>query len=120
MSLDWAEASYEKIWAMVYVRVATFARYAAVAVARFAKDSTVSDWWSDMELKASTALARGKCCPAVRRKFAFHSRCTLARCSLKFFQSQPRGASDSTPSSRRETPLFLPNRGGQYQQFVWT
>ena len=70
MSLAWAEASPKEIWAMVHVRVATVAQSAAVAVARFARASTVSYWWLAVELKASTALAQGKCCPAVRRNFA--------------------------------------------------
>ena len=33
----------------------------------------------------STALAQGNFCPAVRRKFVFHSRCDFAKCSLKVF-----------------------------------
>ena len=74
MSLAWAESSSEEIWAMVSVSVATVARSVAVAVTRLAKAYTVSEWWSAVELKVSTVLARGKCCPAVRRKFAFHSR----------------------------------------------
>ena len=73
MSLAWAEESSEESWAMVSVRVATVARSTAVAVARFDRASTVSDWWSAVELKALAALARGKFCPAVRHKFAFHS-----------------------------------------------
>ena len=44
MSLAWAEASYKESWAMVSLRVATVARSAAVAVARFARASTVLDW----------------------------------------------------------------------------
>ena len=91
MSLAWADSSSEEIWAMVFIRVATVARSAAVAVARFVRSSTVSYWWSAVELKASTALARGKCCPVVRRKFSFHSRCAFAKCSLKFFKSRTRG-----------------------------
>ena len=59
MSLAWAEASPEESWVMVSVSVATIARFDAVAVARFARASTVSDWWSDVELKVSTVLARG-------------------------------------------------------------
>ena len=58
MSLDWAEKSSKESWAMVSVRVATVDRSAAVAVARFARASTVSNWYSAVELKASTALAR--------------------------------------------------------------
>ena len=73
MILAWVEASSKEIWVMVYVRVANVARSAAVAVFRFARASTVSDWWSAVELKALAALARGKFCPAVRHKFAFHS-----------------------------------------------
>ena len=91
MSLAWAEASSKEIWTMVSVSVATVARSAAVAVARLAKASTVSNWWSAVGLKVSTALARGKFYPAVRRKFAFHSRCAFAKCTLKVFQSRLRG-----------------------------
>ena len=91
MSLALAEASYKEIWAIVSVRVSTVALYAAVAVVRFARDYTVSYCSSDVDLMASTAPARGKCCPEVRRKFAFHSRCAFAKCSLKFFQSRIRG-----------------------------
>ena len=54
------------------VSVATVARSAAVAVARLAKASTVSDWWFVVGFEVSTSLAWGKCCPAVRCKFAFH------------------------------------------------
>ena len=53
--------------------MATVAQSADVAVARLDKAFTVSDWWFVVGLKVSTALARGKCCPAVRHKFAFHS-----------------------------------------------
>ena len=86
MRLAWAEASSEESWAMVSVSVETVARYAAVDVARLDNTSTVSDWWSAVELKVSTALARGKYCPAVRCKFAFHSQCAFAKCTLKVFQ----------------------------------
>ena len=79
MSLAWADASSEETWDMVSVSVATVARSSAVAVARLAKASTVSDWWSAVVLKVSTALARGKFCPAVRRKFSFHSQCAFAK-----------------------------------------
>ena len=91
MSLAWAEASSEESWDMVSVRVATVARSVTVAVTRLAKASTVSDWWSAIGLKLSTALARGKCCSTVRRKFAFHSRCAFAKCTIKVFQSLMRG-----------------------------
>ena len=91
MSLAWAEASSEEIWAMVSVSVVTVARSAAVAIAKLAKASTVSEWWSAVELKVSMALARGKYFPAVRPKFAFHSRYAFAKCTLKVFQSQLRG-----------------------------
>ena len=50
----------------------------------------MSDWWFVVGLKVSTALARGKCCPAVRRKFAFHSRCAFAKCTLNVVQSRLR------------------------------
>ena len=73
MSLAWAEASSEESWDMVSVSVVNVPRSAAVAVSKFARDSTVSDWWSAVGVKVSTALAQGKCCPAVRRKFALHS-----------------------------------------------
>ena len=72
MSLAWAESSSEESWAMVYLSVVTVAQSAAVAVTRFARASNVSDWWLAVELKASTALARGIFFPAERRKFAFH------------------------------------------------
>ena len=62
-----------------------------MAVARFARASIVLDWWLAVELKVPTVLARGKGCPAVRRKFAFHLQCSFAKCSLKFFQSWTRG-----------------------------
>ena len=55
------------------VSVATVAQYSDVAVARLAKAFTVSDWWFVVGFKVLTVLARVKCCPAVRRKFAFHS-----------------------------------------------
>ena len=91
MSLAWAEASFEESWAMVSVSVATVARYSGVDIARLAKAYTVSNWCSAVGLKVSTALARGKCCPAVRQNFAFHSRCAFVKCTLKVFQSWPRG-----------------------------
>ena len=71
---------------MVSVRVATIARSAAVAVERFARVSTVSWLGAAKELEASTALALGKCCPAVRRRLAFHSRCAFAKNVLNAFQ----------------------------------
>ena len=73
MSLAWADASSDESWAMVYVSVAAVAPSADVAVTRLDNASTVSDWWSAVGLKFSTALSRGKYCPLVRRKFAFHS-----------------------------------------------
>ena len=91
MSLDWAEASSDDRWAMVSVSVETVARSAAVDIARLAKASTVSDWWSTVGLKVSTAFAREMFCPAVRRRFAFHWRCDFAKCTLKVFQSRLRG-----------------------------
>ena len=59
MSLAWAEAISDESWAMVSVSVETVAQSAAVDVARLSKSSTVSDWWSDVGLKVSTAFARG-------------------------------------------------------------
>ena len=91
MSLAWAEASSKESWAMVSVSLDTVARYAAVVVARLARASTVSDWWSAMELKESTGLAWETCCPVVRRKFDFYSQCASAKCTLKVFQSRLRG-----------------------------
>ena len=64
---------------MVSVSVATVARSAVVAVARFAKASTVSWLTAPEELDASTVLALGKCCPVVRRRYAFQSRCAFAK-----------------------------------------
>ena len=90
MRLAWDEASSKESWAMVSVSVATVTLSASVAVARLAKASTVSDRWSAVGLKVSMALARVKCCPAVRRKFAFHLRCAFAKCTLKVFQSRLR------------------------------
>ena len=72
MSLDWAEASSNENWAVLAVIVATVARYSDVAFARLAKASTVSNWCSTVGLKVSTAFVQGKCCPAVRCRFAFH------------------------------------------------
>ena len=73
MSFAWDEASSKESWDIVSVSVATVARSADVDIARLAKVSTLSDWWFVVGLKVSTALAWGKCCPAVRHKFAFHS-----------------------------------------------
>ena len=56
---------------MVSVKVATDALSTAVAVARLARASTVLAWWF-CTLVESTAFALGKCCPAVRRRFALH------------------------------------------------
>ena len=72
MSLAWAEASYKESWAMMSVSVANVAQSTDVAVARLAKASTVSNWCSTVGLKVSTAFVQGKCCPAVRCRFAFH------------------------------------------------
>ena len=91
MSLAWDEASSEESWAIVSVSVVNVARSAALAVARLAKASTVSDWWSAVGLKVSTVLAQGKFFPALRRRFAFHSRCAFAKCTMKVFQSRMRG-----------------------------
>ena len=90
MSFAWAEASSEESWAIVYVSVATVARSSDVAVARLATASTVSDWWFVVGLKVSKAFAWGKCCSAVRRKFAFHSRCAFVKCTLNVVQSRSR------------------------------
>ena len=79
MSLAWTEASSDESWAMVSAIMATVALYATVAVAKLDKASTVSDWWSALGLKASTALEQGRCCPAVRHKFAFHSRSAFVK-----------------------------------------
>ena len=51
MSLAWSESSSKESWYMVSVSVANFVRSAAMAVARLSKASTVSDWWSAVELK---------------------------------------------------------------------
>ena len=51
MSLAGAEECDEVIWEMVSVSVATVALSTVVAVATFDRASTVSDWWSAVELK---------------------------------------------------------------------
>ena len=78
INLAWADASSNESCAMVSVNLATVAISAAVAVARLARASTVSAWWF-VRLVESTAFALGKCCPAVRLRFALHLRCALAK-----------------------------------------
>ena len=89
MSFACADANYEESCAIVSVKVATVALSTAVAVAKLARASTVSAWWF-CTLVASTAFALGKCCPAVRRRFALHSRCALAKCTLNLSQVRSR------------------------------
>ena len=72
------------------MNVATVAQLNAVSVSRLAKASTVSNWWFVMGLKVSSALEQVKCCPAVRRKFAFYPRCAFAKCTLNVVQSRLR------------------------------
>ena len=91
MSLTWSEASSKESWTMVSVSVETVARFSGVDISRLDKASRVSDWCSAVGLKVSTTLAWGNFFPVVRRKFAFHSRCAFVKCTLKVFQSRPRG-----------------------------
>ena len=60
INLAWADANSNESCAMVSVNVATMALSAAVAVARLARESTVSAWWV-VRLVESTAFALGKC-----------------------------------------------------------
>ena len=89
ISLACANANSDESCAMVSVKVATVALSAAVAVARLARASTVSAWWF-FTLVESIAFALGKCCTAVRRRFALHSRCALAKCTLNLGQVRSR------------------------------
>ena len=73
ISLACADANSDESCAMVSVNVATVALSAAVAVARLDRSSPVLAWWF-VRLVESTAFALGKCCPAVRRRFALHLR----------------------------------------------
>ena len=101
MSFACADANSEESCVIVSVKVATVALSAAVAVAKLARASTVSVWWF-CTLVASTAFALGKCCPAVRRRFALHSRCALDKCTLHF-----------KTGSRHSTTMSCKNRGVQ-------
>ena len=74
ISLACADANSDKSCVIVSVKVATVALSAAVAIARLARASTVLAWWF-VRILESTAFALGKCCPAVRRRFALHSWC---------------------------------------------
>ena len=78
INLAWADANSDESCAMVSVNVATVDLSAAVAVARLERESTVSAWWF-VRLVESTVFALGNCCPAVRRRFALHLRCALAK-----------------------------------------
>ena len=90
INLAWANANPNESFAMVSVSVATVALFAAVvAVARLARASTVLAWWVD-RLVDSTVFSLGKCCPAVRRRFALHSRCALAKWTLNLDQLRSR------------------------------
>ena len=82
ISFACADSNSGEICVIVSVKVATVALSAAVALAKLARASTVSAWWL-FTLVASTAFALGKCFPAVRRRFALHSRCALAKCTLR-------------------------------------
>ena len=84
-----ADANSEESCVMISVKVAIVALSAAVAVAKLARALTVSAWWL-CTLVASTAFALGKCCPAVRRRFALHLRCALAKCTLNLGQFRSR------------------------------
>ena len=66
---------------MVSVNVATVAPSAYVAIARLERASTVSAWWV-FRIVESTAFALGKCCPAVRHRFALHPQCAFAKWTL--------------------------------------
>ena len=59
-----ADANYEESCAIVSVKVATVDLSADVAVSKLARASTVSAWWF-CTIVASTAVALGKCCPAM-------------------------------------------------------
>ena len=89
INLAWVDANSDESCAMVSVNVAIVALSAAVAVARLARASTVLAWWFVI-LVELTAFAIGKCCPAVRRRFALHSRCALADCTLNLGQVRSR------------------------------
>ena len=89
ISLAYANANSGDSCAIVSVKVATVALSAAVVVAKLARASKVSAWWF-CTLVASTAFALGKCCPAVRRRFALHSRCGLEKCTLNLGQVRSR------------------------------
>ena len=89
ISFAYADANHEESCAIVSVKVATVDLSTAVAVAKLARASTVSAWWF-CTLVASTAFALGKCCPAVRRRFALHLRCALAKFTLNLVQVRSR------------------------------
>ena len=106
ISLACADANSDESCAVVSVKVATVALSADVAVARLARVSTVLAWWF-CTLVESTAFALGKCCPAVRRRFALHSRCALAKCTLNLGQVQSRsGKRFHSLRSSLNTPVF--------------
>ena len=67
VNFAWADASSDKSWAIVSVRVVTVALSAAMAVARLARALTVSAWVFVVVVEVWTAFARGKCFLAVRR-----------------------------------------------------
>ena len=106
ISLACADANSNESCVMVSVKVATVDLSAAVAVSKLARASTVSAWWF-CTLVESTAFALGKCCPAVRRRFALHSRCALAKCTLKLGQVRSRsGKRFHSLRSLLNTPVF--------------
>ena len=106
MSFAYADANSEESCAIVSVKVATVALSAAVAVAKLARASTFSAWWF-CTLVASTAFALGKCCTAVRRRFALHSRCSLAKCTLNLGQVRSRSWKQfHSLRSSLNTPVF--------------
>ena len=110
ISLACADANSDESCAIVSVKVATVALSADVAVAKLARASTVSDWWF-CTLVAFTAFSLGKCCPAVRRRFALHLRCALAKCTLNLVQVRSRsGRRFHSFRSSLNTPVFARQR----------
>ena len=106
ISFACADANPEESFAIVSVKVATVALSAVVAVDKLARASTVSAWWF-CTLVASTAFALGKCCPAVRRRFALHPRCALAKCTLNLGQVRSRsGKRFHSLRSSLNTPVY--------------
>ena len=107
INLAWDDANSDESCAMVSVNVATVALSVVVAVARLARASTVLAWWF-VRLVESIEFALGKCCPAVRRRFALHLQCAFAKWILNLDQVWSRsGRRFHSFRSSLNTPVFF-------------